>query len=50
MDPPPFDETRAKAIIGQMRAIPRILEQAKVNITETHAGNVALGAPRAGPS
>ena len=34
MDPPPFDETRAKAIIGQMRSIPRILEQAKVNLTE----------------
>ena len=32
--PPPFDEDRAERILGQMRLIPKILEQAKRNLTE----------------
>ncbi len=32
--PPPFDAARADAILAQMRLIPRILEQAKANLTE----------------
>lgn len=34
MAPPPFDPTRGRAILDQMRAIPRILDQAKANLTE----------------
>ena len=32
--PPPFDEPRAREILEHMRNIPRILEQAKRNLTE----------------
>ncbi len=32
--PPPFDESRAREILEHMRNIPRILEQAKQNLTE----------------
>ena len=32
--PPPFDQARAREIVAHMRRIPRILEQAKVNLTE----------------
>jgi hypothetical protein len=32
--PPPFDEARARAVLDHMRNIPRILDQAKANLTE----------------
>lgn len=32
--PPPFNQDRAREILGHMRNIPRILEQAKKNLTE----------------
>lgn len=32
--PPPFDDERAREVIEHMRKIPRILEQAKLNLTE----------------
>lgn len=34
MQPPPFDDERAERILAHMRLIPRILEQAKANLTE----------------
>jgi uncharacterized protein (DUF885 family) len=34
LQPPPFDEVRAQAILDHMRVIPRILEQAQENLTE----------------
>jgi uncharacterized protein (DUF885 family) len=34
MQPPPFEEKRAREILDQMRAIPRILEAARRNLTE----------------
>lgn len=34
MQPPPFDEDRTRGIIAHMRNIPRILDQAKGNLTE----------------
>lgn len=33
-EPAPFDDARARAVLDHMRRIPRILEQAKANLTE----------------